>query len=183
MLAATSSGIAGAGVETQPACRSSTRKLKNTWQPRCSITSRQSAFTTACGFSELSRRLAVRDSSASLCWARRVAVTSRNTRTTPLVSPAAPRIGAALSSINSRAPLRETRAVWFASATMVPACSTFATGSSAGAPVLSSTIRNTSPSGRPSASACGHPVSCSATPFSIITRAAVSVAITASPML
>jgi hypothetical protein len=54
---------------------------------------------------------------------------------------------------------------------------------SAGRRVRSSTIRNTSASGRPNASAAGHPVNASAIELRKVTRPSPSVLMTASPML
>ena len=80
-------------------------------------------------------------------------------------------------------PSRASSAVWLASPTTVPERSTLAAGSSTGCRVCSLTMRNTSASGRPTASASGQPVSASAAGFRKVTRAWVSVAMTASPML
>ena len=100
-----------------------------------------------------------------------------------MVFPLAPRMGAPLSSMGISPPRRERSSVWFASPTTLPARRTLATGLSTTWRVSSETMQNTSSSGRPRASPSAHPVSVSATGFMKLTFPAVSVAITASPML
>ena len=73
--------------------------------------------------------------------------------------------------------------MWLASPTTVPSRNTLDAGSSTGCRVRSLTMRNTSTSGRPAASASGQPVSASAAGLRKVTRTCVSVAMTASPML
>ncbi len=61
---------------------------------------------------------------------RRRSVSSRKTRTTPVMRPPASRIGAALSRIGRSVPSAEMSTVWLASPTTIPSRSTLATGSS-----------------------------------------------------
>ena len=109
--------------------------------------------------------------------------TSRNTRTTPISSPPASRMGAPLSSIWTSRPLRAISTVWFARPTITPSRSTRTAGLSTGSRVSALTILKTSPSDRPRASVSRQAVSASATGFMKTMSPRTSVAITASPML
>lgn len=126
--------------------------------------------------------LIARSSRRSLSAAAYSCVTSRKTITTPIVCPAAFRIGAALSAIWRSVPSRAMRAVWLAKPTMPPVSSTFATGSTTGCRVWALMIRKTSSSGRPVAPAKVQPVNASATGFIRAIFPAASVAMTASPI-
>ena len=123
---------------------------------------------------------------ASRCIARsasRCSVMSRNTRTTPDTFPPASRTGAPLSAIGVSVPSRAIRIVWLARPATTPSRITRRTGLSTGVRLSSFTIRNTSSTGRPSASAVDQPVSRSATGLRNVTRPSASVARTPSPML
>jgi hypothetical protein len=115
--------------------------------------------------------------------ARLRSVMSRKTSTHPTTSPPWWRMGAALSSMGRSVPSLAIRIVWFANPTTTPSRNALAAGFSTGRRVDSLTMRNTASSGWPAASAVAHPVSVSATGFRVVTRPAVSVVMTASPML
>lgn len=123
--------------------------------------------------------LFARCSSRSSCW---LAVSSRNTSTTPSIRPVSSRIGVALSPMTCSLPCLATSTVWFASSTGFPEASTRSTGFSQISRVCSFTMWKTSSSPRPRASASAHPVSSSATGFSISTSPSGSVVITPSAM-
>ncbi len=110
------------------------------------------------------------------------ALTSVNTSTAPVISPAASWMGAALSDIWYSAPSRASSRVSLDSSTTWPVLTVRATGSGTGSRVPPETMTNTSPMCRPLAVPKGQPVSRSATGFIRVTRPARSVAITASPM-
>ena len=113
---------------------------------------------------------------------RYCSVTSEKTKTTPTIRPASPRMGAALSAIWYSCPSRASNTVWLASPTTSPRSMTNWTGLSTVLRLSALTIRNTSGSGCPSASASGHPVRRSAVGFMRVTRPWASVAMTPSPM-
>jgi hypothetical protein len=108
---------------------------------------------------------------------------SRKTRTTPATSPLSLRIGAALSLIARSVPSRATSTLWLANLTVRPSRKARTVGLSTGWRLSSLTMRNTPSSGCPTASSGVHPVSDWATGFRKVTRPAVSVVMTASPML
>ena len=91
--------------------------------------------------------------------------------------------GAALSATGRSVPSRAMRTVWLASPTTVPSRSARSAGFSAGWRVCSLTIRKTVLSGVPAACASSQPVKFSATALRKVTRPAISVVMTASPML
>ena len=115
--------------------------------------------------------------------ALRRSLMSWKTKTTPLVRPRASLMGAPLSSIGVSAPPRAMSRVWLASPTTFPSRKTLAAGLWTSRRVCSLTMRKTSASGRPRASASVQPVRRSATAFMNSTRPAASVEMTASPML
>ncbi len=123
-----------------------------------------------------------RSFSRSSCSAARRAVMSRNTRTTPTTRPRPSRIGAPLSSIGTSVPSRPISTVWLARPTIAPSRRTLVTGFSTVFRVASLTIRKTSSTGRPIASASQRVRACAAG-LSRVTRPCASVTITASPML
>ncbi len=106
------------------------------------------------GFGQFAEPASLARSTAS-CWWR--SVMSRNTSTQPTTSPAADRIGAALSSMGRSVPSLAMRTVWFARPTMTPSFNARATGFSTGCRVVSLTMRNTASSGWPAASAFVQP--------------------------
>jgi len=110
-------------------------------------------------------------------------VISRKTRTTPIIFPLSSLIGAPLSSTGLFVPSLAINSVWFASPTITPSLSTFATGSSACLPVFSFITLKTSFRGLPIASSCFQPVKASATGFINVINLLTLVAIKASPIL
>jgi hypothetical protein len=137
--------------------------------------------TTASGMRSTSSCSSRRDSSSSRR-ARRSSVASRNTSTTPWVSPRSSTMGAALSSMATSAPLRCRSAVCAARVTTARSRSARAAGSGAGSREASCRIGKTSASGRPTASARDQPVRLSATWLRKVTRSSRSVVTTPSPI-
>src|SRR3569832_5788 len=122
-------------------------------------------------------------SQACACSARRCSLISRKINTTPNSVPSGSRIGAALSSIGTSRPSRDSRIVWFASPTTAPVWSTFWTGFSTGCRVNSFKMGKTSDSARPFASSNDHLMSLVATLLRKVRCPRVSVTRTTSPML
>ena len=111
------------------------------------------------------------------------AVWSRNTSTTPVISPCALRMGAPLSAMGYSVPSRAMSTVWLANPITIPSRNTRATGFSTSRRVSSLTMPNTSPMGFPCASASRQPVIFSADGFICQTQPLVSVVMTLSPIL
>ena len=104
------------------------------------------------------------------------------TTTTPTISSAALRIGAALSAIWISRPSRAISSVWLASPMTVPRAMTSSTGLATRSRVFALTMFKTCSSCKPNASSTVHPVICSAARFMRVIRPAGSVAMTASPI-